>query len=324
MQAETQSAQRVGRKPVFKWPEPPSPAAGEHEVADFLELVAWRDSGMSVVELKQLLGLLDEADYADGVPEENAIDGSVEHVFAEVERRRDACSGAYPFVIDNGGQSLRFDVEDGNDSHAIYLFLLLATRLDMAKDRQQGEVDGTKVFEELGAQSARCYLGPRAESMVFGTAAGGDGFAAKVDDLCRRLGEGDGFDDRFGGGEKTKDDKLDVVAWTPFADGQRSKIILFGQCKTGTHYKDQLTELQPDVFCDNWWCSPPAFTPTRTFFVAEALSRVDWGRTASKAGLLFDRCRIVDVSDTVSPGVLEGIRTWTRAAAVAANLPSLP
>ena len=309
--------------PVFKWPTTPSPKAEEHELADFVELMAWRDSTMSAVELNQVLGRLDEADYSDGVPEESEIDGSVEKVFAEVERRRDACSGAYPFVVDHGGQSVRFEVKNDNDGHPIYLFLLLATRLNMKNDRQHGGVDGTKLFEELGAQSARCYLGIRSESLVFGTAAVDGGFAEKVDDLCRRLGEGDCFIDRFGGSGKAKDDNLDVVAWIPFADRQGSKVILFGQCKTGTHFRDKLTELQPDAFCDSWWLSPPALTPTRTFFVAEALPRVGWGRIASKAGLLFDRCRIVDFSQTVNADVLEKVRTWTSEAAVAADLPPL-
>ena len=306
---------------MFKWPTTPSPKAEEHELADFVELMAWRHTTMSVVELNQVLGRLDEAEYSDGVPEESEIDGSVENVFAEVERRRDACSGAYPFIVDNGGQSVRFEVKNDNNGHPIYLFLLLATRLNMKDDRQHGGFDGTKLFEELGAQSAKCYLGTRAESLVFGTAADGDGFAEKVDDLCSRLGEGDGFIDRYGGSGKARDDNLDVVAWTPFADRQGSKIIMFGQCKTGTHFRDRLTELQPDAFCDSWWRSPPALTPTRTFFVAEALPRFGWGRIASKAGLLFDRCRIVDFSETVSADVVTRLQAWTDAAAAAVELP---
>ena len=308
---------------MFKWPNTPSPKAADHELADFVELVAWRNSTMSIVELNQLLGRLDEADYSDGVPEENEIDVSVNNVFSEVGRRCDACSGAYPFVIDNGGQSVRFEVKDDNDRHMIYLFMLLATRLNMKGNRDHGGFDGTQLFEELGAESAKHYLGSRAESLVFGTTADDDSFPERVNDLCRQLGEGDGFVDRYGGSRKVKDDKLDVVAWTPFADQQRGKVIMFGQCKTGTHYRDNLTELQPDAFCTTWWRSPPVVTPTRAFFVAEALPRAGWGRVASKTGVLFDRCRIVDFSEIVSTDVLEKVRTWTNAAAVAADLPPL-
>ena len=248
----------------------------------------------------------------------------MEAVSSEIERRRAACSEAYPFVVDNDGQSVRFEMEVGNDRHVIYLYLLLATRLNMNEHRKHGGLDGTKLFEELGAEVAKCYLGGRAESLVFGTAAEGDGFADKVDDLCRRIGEGGGFVDRYGGGQWAKDDKLDVVAWTPFADQQCSKVIVFGQCKTGTHFADELTELQPGAFCNSWWRSPPALTPTRTFFVAEALPRAGWGRIAAKGGLLFDRCRMVDFGGTVCAEVLRKVRIWTRGAAVAADLPAQP
>lgn len=317
---------------MSKWKTPTS-SAEEHELADFIELVSWRDGCMSAVELIQLLGRSDEPDYASdvpedepeyrsGVPEEDETDFRAQSAFAEVERRRNACAGAYPFALHNDGQSVRFDPKENDDRHAVYLFLLLATRLNMKENRQHGGLDGTRVFEEVGAQSARCYLGPRAESLVFGTGAGGQ-FASKVEDLCRRLGEGDGFVDRYGGGEKVKDDGLDIVAWTPFSDQQQSKVIIFGQCKTGTHFRDKLAELQPSTFWKSWWHSPPALAPTRTFFVAEALPRIGWGRIAAKAGLLFDRCRIVDFSEAISADVVEKVRTWTSKAAAAAGLPSL-
>lgn len=304
---------------MFKWPDAPSPRADVHELADFVELLAWQDATMSVVELSRLLGRMDEVDYSDGVQEEEDELG----VSSEMERRRAACSGSYPFVVDNSGQSVRFELECGNARHLIYLFLLLATRLNMSEDRRHGGFDGTELFEELGAEAARCYLGARAKSMVFGTAADAAGFAEKVDDLCRRIGEGDGFIDRHGGGQGAKDDKLDIVAWIPFADRQYSKVILFGQCKTGTHFRNHLTELQPGAFCDSWWRSPPSLTPTRTFFVAEGLPSVGWGRVASKAGLLFDRCRIVDFCETVSVGLLEKLGIWTREAGLAARLPAV-
>ena len=308
--------------PAFKWPKAPSAEAEIHELADFVELTSWGEGNISVVELSQLLGRSDEADYSRGVPEEDEADVWVDSAFAEVERRRDACSGAYPFVLDHGGQSVRCEPRD-DDRHAIYMFLLLATRLNMKEDRQHGGIDGTKIFEELGAEAARSYLGPRAESLVFGTSADADGFASKVNDLCERIGEGDGFDNHFGGGEQTKDDGLDVVAWTPFSDEQQSKVIIFGQCKTGTNFRHHLTELQPSAFCSSWLRSQPVLMPTRTFFVAEALPRTAWGRIASKGGLLFDRCRIVDFSEAVRANVVEKIRTWTNDAAATVDLPSL-
>ena len=127
--------------------------------------------------------------------------------------------------------------EEAGARHAIYKYLLLATRLNMKDDRRHAGCDGAHLFEELAAESARCYLGDRSESLVFGTAAGTAGFSGKVDDLCARLGEGGGFRNPDDVAPTERDGKLDVVAWKSFSDRRPGKLIAFGQCKTGTHYR---------------------------------------------------------------------------------------
>ena len=97
---------------------------------------------------------------------------------------------------------------------------------------------------------------------------------------------------------------------------------MFGQCKTGTNYKDSLTQLQPDSFCRKWLRSQPALPPIRGFFISEALSAAGWYGAASDAGLLFDRCRIMDFCNVRDPGVLADIRSWTSAAAEVSGLPT--
>ena len=85
---------------MFKWPGLPSPRAPAHEVADFAELVCWRGGGTSLNEVRAVLGRLDENDYSEGVPEEEAITEVVEGAYSEIERRREGCRGGYPFSID--------------------------------------------------------------------------------------------------------------------------------------------------------------------------------------------------------------------------------
>ena len=111
--------------------------------------------------------------------------------------------------------------------------------------------------------------------------------------------------------------------WKHFSDGLAGKAIAFGQCKTGTNYKDTLTQLQPDSFCRKWMQSPPAMTPMRMFFIAEALPKGRWYNFTSDAGVLFDRCRIVDFSSQVSQDISAKIEGWTAAAASATGLPNL-
>ena len=308
---------------MFKWPGVPSPLAPEHELADFAELVCWRQGFVSVTELAQSLGRLAENDYSGGVPEEDDIPNDINSAFREIELRIEACDGGYPFDIDEKGNALHIIQNSGNSKYTIYKYLLLATRLNMSNNRVHADVDGTLLFEELSAEAGRYYLGNGTESLVFGTAVTALGFPAKVDDLCAKIREGDGYANRDGITPNEKDGKLDVVLWKQFADQLPGKLIAFGQCKTGTDYKDTLTQLQPDSFCRKWLQTQLSLPPVRMFFVAEALRRGSWYYAASDAGLLFDRCRIIDFCDDISYEVFEKIESWTETAAQTTDLPGL-
>lgn len=307
---------------MFKWPEVPSARASEHELADYAELICWQQGSTSSTALSKLLGRLEDNDYSGGVPEEEMTDTDVEESYTEIEQRVIACRDGYPFKIMEPGYTLRANQEGENHKHLIYKYLLLATRLHMDNNRCHADIDGALLLEELSAEVAREYLGARAESLVFGTAAEETGFREKVDELCKQMKEGDGFVNRNRTRPRERDGKLDVVVWKHFADNLPGKLIAFGQCKTGTEYKSTLTQLQPDSFCKKWLQSPLVITPVRMFFVAEALPRGDWYNVSSDAGLLFDRCRIVDFCDNISANILERVRAWTAAASEATELPS--
>ena len=305
---------------MFKWPGVPSPRAPEHELADYAELVCWQQRNTSATALTQDLGRLAENEYSDGVPEEDEIPKDVENAYLEIERRISACGGGYPFVLGDNGDTLHTDPEANGSKSAVYKYLLLATRLNMDTNRCHAGIDGTHLLEKLSAETCRDYFGHRAESMVFGTSDEAPGFQQKIDDLCKKLREGDGYRNRVLQHRKTKDGKLDVVVWKHFSDKLAGKLIAFGQCKTGTNYKDTLTQLQPDSFCRKWMQSFPSNVPVRMFFVAEALPQNDWYNLASDAGLLFDRCRIVDFSSEVGKGLANEIKGWTAAAAQTTGL----
>ena len=300
---------------MFKLPGIPSSRARAHELADYAEWVCWRDNGTSQTALSQDLSRLDENDYTDGVPEEEKTPRIVGEAFKEVERRSTACRNGYPFALGRKGYTLLINHEGQSHKHIIYKYLLLATRLNMRDNRSHAGIDGTGLFEELAAEATRSYFGSRSESHVFGTSAEDSNFAAKVDELCQLIQEGIRFETKNQAPPQEKDGKLDVVVWTPFPDDMPGKLIAFGQCKTGTDYKDKLTQLQPDSFCRKWLYSSPVLTPLRMFFVAEALPQDHWYSIASDAGLLFDRCRIVDCCDDLKSDLLARVATWTEVAA---------
>ena len=308
---------------MFKWPEVPSARADPNELADFVELTAWQTGSMSITATLQDLGRPEENDDSDGVPVEEAAGGVIDAAYLELIQRREFCRSGYPFALDQRGYTLRVSPDSQDSKSILYKYLLLATRLNMNTNRLYSGHDGTLLLEELAAEVAQEYFGARADSLIFGTAAEAAGFPDKVNDLCNKMGEGGGFVNRDEERPTAKDGQLDVVVWKSFADGAKGKLIGFGQCKTGTNYKEELARLQPSSFCQKWMRDQPAFMPIRMFFIAEALSRGHWFSSVSDAGILFDRCRIIDFCDSVSEVTLGKIEAWTAAAAQANDLPGL-
>ena len=306
---------------MFKWPNAPSIRADLHEYADFVELMAWQHARISVTALLRLSNRLNDNDYSGGVPEEEETDAIIEESFAEIGRRADFCENGYPFSMEEQGHSLRFAYDVANEKHITYNYLLLATRLNMRDNRRHANLDGTQIFEELAAEVGQSYLGARAQGFVFGTANQGHNFPERVNELCRRLREGGEFVNRNYTRPTERDGKLDVVVWKPFSDLLPGKLTVFGQCKTGTDYRDTLAQLQPDTFCTKWLRDQIVPTPMRAFFVAEALPSSHWYNIVADSGLLFDRCRIVDFCDDISDSTLRKVSAWTSAAAIATGLP---
>ncbi len=301
---------------MFKLPNPPSPQAGIHELADFAELLCWINGSTSAREIVAYLGQIDDNHTNAGCnddEDENA--GVLDEVMNEIERRATACSSGYPFTLEMEGTVLKCSsLETEATQSIVYLYLLLSTRLNMKDNRIHANIDGAYLLEALSAHVLKSYLGAsRAKSFVFGTSNQG-AFQDKVNDLCQALCEGSGFRSLDNAPVQANDDKLDTVAWVPFADRLPGQLIVFGQCKTGTTWRDSTTQLQPENFIKKWMKEPVLVNPFRAFCVSEAADRARWKGNSVSAGILFDRCRLVEFSARISGTTISEIRTWTLAA----------
>ena len=310
---------------TFKLPGKPSPRADVHELADFVELLAWvsETKSVSARAIVAILGREGEVDLSantgcDDTDDQNTQ--TLEEVMAEIERRQNACRAGYPFSLDARGNVVYY-TDNGSLQTLLYGYLLLSTRLNMLSAKVQSGIDGTALLEEVAAEVLRDYLGSgRAQAMVFGTAVGSADFPGKVKALCNALKEARGFraidtDAPI----NANDDKLDVVGWIPFSDQTPNQIIVFGQCKTGTAWTEQLCQLQVDAFIKSWIDGHFLLDPLRAFFVSEAVGRARWGSYSVKAGLLFDRCRLIDGCQNLHEQLVARVRAWTTGALNAAR-----
>lgn len=302
---------------MFKLPNPPSPQADTCELADFVELVSWDKGSASQREIIAYLGRVDDNEDNVGCDDDDDENSEfLDEVMNEIERRAVACGTGYPFSLDLKGSVLRHDAGANGERSVLYRYLLLGTRLNMKSDRVHAKIDGAAILEEVAAKALQNYLGAaRARSIVFGTAVSGS-FPEKVDSLCRELREGVGFESLDDAPVEANDDKLDAVAWVPFSDGLPGQLIVFGQCKTGSNWDGLMTQLQPDVFIKKWMKGTIVVDPLRAFCISEASDRSRWKGTCATAGILLDRCRLVDFCDNLPPALFDRIRQWTEAAKV--------
>jgi hypothetical protein len=297
---------------MYKFPDVPSPKADVHEIADFIEIKCIQNRSVSAREVSSSLDILTDHDYRDGVPEDEELEPKIADTLNEIDRRYLFCGTKYPFKVVRHGHVVTLSLAVDEIIREIYTFLLFATRLDMSNQRIQNDIDGTSLFEKLSEYVGKHYFGERAESYLFGTAFRENNFENKITSLIEQMGEGRGFknpDETFS--NMHKDDRLDVVVWKSFSDGSFGKLIGFGQCKTGTHWKNYLTILHPDSFCRKWFRDQPTVNPVRLFFISESILRNRWYEHASDGGILFDRCRIMDYLPIKEPPpFLSQIRAW--------------
>ncbi len=308
---------------MFKLPGKPSPKADHSELADYMELLCWIHGRLSQTEMMRFLGIMDDnldegGDEYEGCDDADEDNGNlIDETLNEIEYRQDSCNGGYPFDLDNSTGTiltLRPKINQ-SDPVIIYLYLLAATRLNMKEDKKQADIDGALAMEGVSAHALRGYLGNRCVSRVFGTSSG-DSFKNRINRLCEALNEPTSYSNIDGDSVSVhaRDDKLDVVAWLPFANSSPGHLILFAQSKTGTNWKDSTKELSPEMFQHKWLRKPFLIPPIRAFCVAESVTRSKWHSTCVETGLLFDRCRLVECCNKLDDEIRTSISNWVLAA----------
>lgn len=300
---------------MYKLGTVPSVSANISELADFLEIKClFSDEALySINSARSALSIESDECKNNGIEsEDDSILRKLEDTLNEIENRAKRSNNKYPFTTERYRIRLKPD-KDLFDF--VYIYLLLATRINMGTERILNDIDGALLFEELSENVAKSYFGNNSKSIVFGTSAReAKTFKNKIQDLLRLLNEGGCFKEPEGSSGKQNDGKLDVIVWKPFIDNRGGKLIGLGQCKTGTSWRGTLGQLQPSVFFGSYTTCQPYHDPIRLFFITESCTD-SWEETARTAGILFDRCRFMDYfSGNISDSLYEKIQSWVNSA----------
>lgn len=210
-------------------------------------------------------------------------------VIGELAERSTLAGDAYPFRL-NGSSVERKNRSRGR-RYSTYAFCLLLSYIPWGKRKVKGHFP-ERTFEEISCLAAERYLG--GQSVRFGwprlSSRLGRPFGKAVDELSKLVSEGSGYDPSQATSTE-RDAGLDVVAWRT-VDKRSGKLLLFGACATGEDWRDKLTELQPQDFCDLYFRENVSPYPTKAFFTPRIVSPKSWKNCSKRAGLIFDRCRV--------------------------------
>lgn len=316
--------------PTFRLPALPTPATQSPvEIADFWEILATRRAGNSVslVSVRAAIDRTAESDADEDADDDIEEEGRFEDAIEEVKYRMAVCGDSYPFYF--ATQSERVIALKGDAAcpqRDLYLFLLLATRLNMTSRRTFDGIDGPLLFEEVCEAALSEMCGRRGRTHRFGTSAGEQNFQERLTSFFSELQEFALRDDRaiptHGG-----DDGLDLAWWSTFSWSgalpyQNSfarppgKLIILAQCKTGTSwdYAD-MQRLQPSTFFNKWMTHIPLGDSARLFMAAARVDQNEWEDKHREGGIFFDRCRIVDYAvQHLSDDLSLKVGKWTTAA----------
>lgn len=300
---------------MFKLPSiKPNLSSKYEDWADYAEYLAINKGQVALADIiKPSLMSSDEIEINGADDDSDKLNFKVDEISGEINRRIKVTKGNYPFELINSDYTLKHQVTEDNYFH-IYSFLLYATRLNMSTEKLQSGYDGTQLFEKLSALIALNFFGENTQGDVFGTSKTDvKGFRAKLTEVVKSMKEGGYIHKRPG--LSPQDDKIDIIVWKGFTDKKTSQLIAFGQCKTGTSWKDKLSELDPQTFCNTWFTSQPVTVPIKMFFSSQYFHAEIWDGKAYSAGLIFDRFRILDyLPNNISADLMEKIKLWNLSA----------
>ena len=285
------------------------------EIADYIEVqcLLSEEGCFSIVEAAEDSGFVEDEDEIDSIDTDD-YNNFADALYQIDLRSQYSTLGKYPFVAETKIVSMNESCSEYDQT--LYSFLLFATRLKMGRDRIVNEKDGTLLFERLCRGVLTQFFGSHAESIVFGTGAEDElkSFEEKVKGLLKRINE-KGYQFQYPEGlhHQQKDYGIDLIAFIPFNDSRKGHFMAFGQCKTGTSWRDKLGQMNPKSFCDVFLIPPLRFTPISIYMVSEACDENLDILASRSSSLLFDRTRIVEfLPDKINKDLYDDIQLWVK------------
>lgn len=231
-----------------------------------------------------------DADQSEANDEDESFIDSVYRIILE---RSQLFGEDYPFEIEGINKIKIKDNTAISDRNKIYLYLLLASSLNIFGDFQS---DLTKEFENLCTEVLINFLPQKAIVKSFGKNSHYSGTAVeKIKALATDMKvtiDKDAFDEISTKG--TQEKGLDLVGWIPFNDNVPNLLSILAQCACGKEWYKKLNETSRYNNYFNFHRLNPVHTMFIPYNLVSFNKKVFFKNDEIDNRLLFERKRIMN------------------------------
>lgn len=275
-----------------------------HLYADYLEMVSLF-SNSNYISSSDLLdrfrdeGLITKRKADDEQAEDNdKHEHWVNQIFEIILERKILFQDDYPFEILGNNKIKLKSIDDLNDRHKLYLFLLASSCLYLF---EIFESDLTKEFESVCYEALRKFLPSHSTVKSFGKNSDYTGTAVeKINNLASdlKVKVNNAYLNKIS--KKGNQERgLDIIGWIPFNDSVANFLSILCQCACGKEWYKKLNETRRYENYYEFHCNKPV----HAMFIPYALINYqcsDFHQADEITdSLLFERKRILNyVSDT--------------------------
>lgn len=236
-------------------------------IADFLELTTFFANDctalVSDIANQAIIGAAeDPADLDEEM--RRGVEEIVSGAILRIEERRIALDTAYPFELDNDGNSLTYIPAQPSIGQAAYILSLVLSNLralspildgsDVHPD--DGEVRTLrKYFQYFATAALAAEIRGHAWSFGF-PRPDSSGFISKLSEIWQYLGDGR-VEAQVGAPARPKDDQVDVFAARPHPDRLPGFPVAAAQVATGKNVKDKSLRGHLGAFKGRWFARQP-------------------------------------------------------------------
>jgi hypothetical protein len=282
---------------------------------DAFALAEWLETTMMLEERTSINRSDIRARWALGSEPDQA---EVDRLFAEIRRRAGTAPAVYPYRSPNS-DSITLDADVDS---TVYQFLLMLS-MEHAPYRTENRYNEVSpALELLTAEALKAQLGPLANALPFGWPSSfgrpkylGDAARWLANEMGVTVGPIDEDVD-----EDDKDGGIDVVGWSPFADGATSFLVVLCQCTVQMTYERKPGDVEPRMWMQWLRIGSSALVALSIPMAIPSDAKVRI-HLRDRAALVLDRqrlCQLLSHRDLTTVAELDCIRGW-----VAGELPKV-